>query len=743
MKHIVNILHYPESQSLCDDFIQQLCSVATNICWLGQRRLFDVEIVADGISFRGRCDDHVVSSQLQFITSYPYQTIQSIDDRSTGEWMSQFNTLVVVCDASEYKRHLNQIKRLRFAFSVRDRDNDCLLFLKNVDKVMTIGSYADSRTRELAVYSALTDNPFHKGTFLTIDPFLDFFNGESFCQYRDGLSGKFFKMPVNVLCHFEDSVGFERLLTDFCNRTVEELGIRLSNTFNEAYLNKINSKKNNTMSLFNCFGKKKEIRLAVIGGTANGKTYFIEDVCKAIYRLGFQINSDRLSDFGRISDFNAQNINIGKTELYFCRNKNLFKSSIYDRNNKQAITLSVVDVPGEVVSGTQYGENVTQAQVVSQFADLYQALCKCKRKIFEVQNWKNTKTVTYGEMPDTETQEQNPHPNESNAEGGMNENLETALLENTYGTGNTYEEFARGVIARTLEPAKKEQIFEYLRLIESLGKKTGQLFGKENISGKELMDRMDEFDADSVYYALLEACRNGEFGANVPTKINKNYIKYFRFYYFLYSATDVVLCHKVLNDNNARLEEWFNPTFDFINGLQVKNKQMRIHLGIKGVDTFMDAESFETRYTNLIGDNQRDNIIYSDFISLISSKIYKSANDKTDINPKLKQIDDNALRTLTQIVDTFSAGQNANKEFPPRVFFVATPIDKKFIIGRFITDEKGKNERIEGGDSNSAGSRLCFGTIQLLVSILKANGISVPESYNPKDPVLKRLEGIQ
>ena len=105
------------------------------------------------------------------------------------------------------------------------------------------------------------------------------------------------------------------------------------------------------------FCSDKEVKLAVIGPTSSGKTYFLTDFVTALKRLGYEEVNHFDSDIFHypISSFIAdvQNAKSGveKTPIFICRNTNQYSSLYVNRDNrKHKVMIDFVDVPGEVVT---------------------------------------------------------------------------------------------------------------------------------------------------------------------------------------------------------------------------------------------------------------------------------------------------------------------------------------------------------------------------------------------------------
>ena len=137
------------------------------------------------------------------------------------------------------------------------------------------------------------------------------------------------------------------------------------------------------MSLFQTFKKGKEIRLAVVGATATGKTYLLTDLVGALEKLGLKRDdkfqqSSLHADIYDLVENKGKDGCIEKTPVVASRTSNVYMSHFLDRNNNR-IKVEMADIPGEAVT----------TENIHLFKAVMRALAACKNNIFYYTLWKN------------------------------------------------------------------------------------------------------------------------------------------------------------------------------------------------------------------------------------------------------------------------------------------------------------------------------------------------------------------
>lgn len=477
--------------------------------------------------------------------------------------------------------------------------------------------------------------------------------------------------------------------------------------------------------------KDKDIRLAVVGITSAGKTYFLEDVVHLLTSrsfMGFEsINNNQFLNFNNfLSDIRSSGFRLTQTPAYACRHKNQYSSALHNQDNAK-FNFNFLDIPGDIIKKQNIGGS--ELDIYPKCRDLYNGIKRTNKKIFVVKTWTDSngntmKTVEY------------------------NDNKEFTI--DAYdSTNNSYLNNAINKV-RSNDYANKNDIFSYMNQHFQKG------YEEETISGKEFIKDYYEFDADSAYQALVDLFHYlPNIGINLGISENqyKEYIaKFFYFYYFLFQATDIVLLQKILNVNTPNDNStWFNnaPALTELNN---DNPSIRFYLGIKGADTFLNKTMFKAYCDKLKNEDDRHNIIYSAAATVIGKKLGERTAITNELIAPIKTTAANKVRevaipkdsmvTSTTIGDAGDAlntfvhiiGDKRLFFIPRHTYFIATPIDDEYTIDEF-------NDTEINGRSKNAPLRCYFGSLQLIEDILKARDKKIPDCYAATGKFLNFVRG--
>jgi hypothetical protein len=648
------------------------------------------------------------------------------------EWGAKYGLIIMVCPAPEYWDNHIDILQIRNLMHEKNRKNDSILFLTRVEDMMEcVGEYRSDIEKAVAIYSALTDYPYSNKTKLKEPTFLLPLYGEASCRYMNHDTGNYFAMPVNLVCDLECASAYEIVLADMINRVTRERGMRISmignNLFNKYLVMKSFNK------LLGIEGK--EIRLAVVGVTAAGKTYFLEDVVHLLSRrdrldLTTTDTKDSFRPFGNfIGDATSPGYKLtSATPKYACRHKNHYSSFLVNKSNKK-FRFSFLDIPGEVIKDEESEVNGVRSQLkrYSLCKQLFDGIKSTKTKIFIEKTWTDDKgnkmkTVEYDDGKDFVI----PKYDENN---------------NSYTTQSINT-------VRSESYAEKEDVFAWM-------KEKFKGFKQKAISGKEFIENYYDYDSDSAYNALVDLfpyLPNLKIDLGITQDIYKEHVAYnFYFYCFLFQATDVVLLSKVINGKKDDEEDatWFNNSM-YLKGLKQDNPEIRFYLGIKGADTFFDKSKFENYYKLLNQSNAVHNIMYSAAAVSVGKYLTGDSNpiqpdiiapnnnslSSTPCPVGIVKMDNNAKQAVSDAIDIFKGIVGADVSFnvPRHTYFIASPIDNKYEINEF------QKEGIRGRSKNP-DHRCYFGSLQLIEDIMKERDKKLCESYEATGEFLKFIRG--
>lgn len=631
------------------------------------------------------------------------------------EWANKYGLIVMVCHAGEYHENRIDILRVRNVMREENRRNDSILILTAVEQMMeTIGEYRNDIEKAVAVYSALTGSPYSCETKLKGPSFLLPLYGEDTCQYTHRTTGRVFSMPINLLCDLDYASAYEPLLTEIIKRLLVNHNMKLIG-YNTLILNK----HNNYFMKFKDFfrGYKSEIRLAVVGIPAAGKTYLLEDIVNLLTNKNFMAFESARGDdrFKTFTDFLSDTTSTGyklteQTPRYACRHKNQYCQELCDSTKRNKFKLTFLDVPGELIKKqiiTVKNEEI-EFDIYPKCKALYDGIKKIKKDIFIVKTWTDNhgytkKTIEYDK--------------------GEELKIDDLIWDEN---SNTYQKYVVDT-ARHESYAKKEDIFSYMN-------QNYKRYEEAKVSGKKFIEDFYEFDADSAYHTLVDmfnSLQNYDINLNVDREIFTDYVAYgFYFYYFLFQATDVVLLEKILNGDTGEqeVETWFNRQ-TALGPLKNDNPKIRFYLGIKGADTFFRNKQFKNCYENA---GQSHNEKYSGAVLSVVKVLKGESSD-------LVKISENNMGRISDAFEGFSGligGERYNEMMTRHTYLVATPIDSKYNIDAYTDNGI-------SGRSQDPNYRCFFGSLQLIEDVLKAHEIVMPAELQrvPEDGFLNFIRG--
>lgn len=454
---------------------------------------------------------------------------------------------------------------------------------------------------------------------------------------------------------------------------------------------------------------KRSIRLAVVGNTAAGKTYFLEDVNTFLVSTDFGYSpSSNVAPFSYISNFpidarNAKkpdrqnqsgesNLSFERTLTYACRHNDQYCVKLSGNGCKE-YDFRYLDIPGEAIS----------QEKLSGCNKIYNELKNNSEKNIWLYEWKDPhseriyKTVSSEQI----TIENIGQCDEDNK---YKKNINTIRPE-SYSTSNEFL------------PWFKEEC--------------GKFISETKVSGKYFIENYYDIVPDSSFDYLCRTYQSYRTGFD-DEKFGE-LASVFYFYYFLFQATDIVIIVRKGEKEEATL---LNNTA-CLRDLKDAHK----YLGIKGVDAFFEKSKFSKHCNNVKKKNEL-NSIYSTLAKAIGGKLYNNQGETKSNSNNVVTADDVIIMTDDQKVFVNQSingivqlvGSNKKNNIPRHTYFLATPITKEYNIDTF------KDDKINGS-SFFVENRMFFGSLQLIEDVMLMNGKKLPDEYKVSDDFLNFIRG--
>ena len=359
-------------------------------------------------------------------------------------------------------------------------------------------------------------------------------------------------------------------------------------------------------NLFNphrLFGKTPVIRLAVVGATATGKTYLLTDIVGALERLGYKRDdSCRQSalhpDLYDLIANQESDGGIAQTPVAARRLDSIYMSHFLTPTH-QRVQFFVADIPGETVT----------PEAIHVFRGVMRALVSSKAPIFLSTTWKHPDTRE--EVRILEAGSDIPGRG-----SGLLDNLD-GTIRNTMGSGKV----ARFPQTASYMPTSSRKAY-YTRL----GFVAGE---KEKVNGQKAYLHLLQYDTDTLVNAISNAWEalgvdtllnesqlEGGSGKTVFQNVVKNHFFYL---YYIFNATDVVVCDLCCTPRDAGTtmadEDHFARMMHELQSLTSFNDtpEKNWYLALKGFDAVMRQEPFAEVFRLSGGDL---NLTYSHFLAL-------------------------------------------------------------------------------------------------------------------------------
>lgn len=478
----------------------------------------------------------------------------------------------------------------------------------------------------------------------------------------------------------------------------------------------------------------KKIHIAVIGARSSGKSYLLYDMIHAFEQLGYKPEELPLSyphsSFGAYfyDTFNNTTGGIGRTESYACRTESHYGAYMSRGPIGCPLAVDFLNIPGEV-----FDRNNTR---MSDYFELKRHIEKKGKGLFWMQEWRT---------PSGHTQRLIVPP-------GFNFN--NIKPENTF------------VVLRHGNYLRWQHIYSELL--------SGQyeLVRSKTITGRHLLSHLTELNTDSVLLTLEQCWAQVTSSGHLDLddyKANR-VLHYFYPLHFCEEATDIIICDKLTDDNNAgSLTEAVASYMDLS-----KRHNPHVYLAFRGIDLLLTGyPPFSNRALcqELKDKPWLRNGLYSEVAGHLTAMLRSGGEEKSGI-----RLPDDWRRHILQTTgdgignafwhllnasvpfgrvkrlvneirggkNVFELSQDPNNVLPPHVYFTSTPIDSHLRIyqsdpenvTRFFCEEDGHvqsfNQTIRLGNSQ----HLCFGSYQLLTDVLLQNGVCT-SGLKERGPLLK------
>lgn len=470
----------------------------------------------------------------------------------------------------------------------------------------------------------------------------------------------------------------------------------------------------------------KTIRLAIIGSTSSGKTYLLSDVLESLSRLGYKCNSELGTLHASPHDFRQKLQSEGEvrqTPLVNMRKIKQYQGTFTGKIHNRSFELGFLDIPGELFL----------PEKMVRFRNLINALSHLD-DCFEYN------VYTRADVTSKVLKFIDPKAESTESEGYKK------IIEAYKDTGYKEKSPALGLLKK---------------------------IGWNKVTGKELVKNFFDYDPDSVVEAVAQAIPMIEKFAEITKSefLNDDVGSEMLYFFYALYATDVVLCDKIVMPSNVadtsivtnspspviQLQQLYNIK-DFNPG------KKRFYMAFRGVDALLNDCLCDLKERDMTINQVYALILYlleykltganihaEDRVSHLGDEIemYLSSRDIQDFADKYLKEDYRIQPYYNQSCgDTLSFGCDLYRSLLQRINMAIhdfsdirgeqTPSDKIFMASNvFMTSSAVANEafdyKVEGNDpinvrkmsgvAQNANTRACFGTLQLVMSLLLRNDV--------------------
>ena len=661
-----------------------------NLClskkWIEQKKRIQLSYESNEVNVSGgrfRLEKH----SIHIVSEFPSEEERSSSETLT-RWLDRYQLIFLICDASELLQSA-QIRHdmafYRMAMRQRGRYLSCYLLLTDVEEVMEIEYTGKYATTMIGICTAFSNKGYNHSHLAGI--YQDTWNlvaseyvGQIWAHIKTEIRKQKFYLPINLLCtsRLYRDAGYLEALEASINELFSAKGIILKNsTRNKLY----NDMKNNNMLLNLIPGlsqNKNQIRLAVIGQTSSGKTYFLTDLCQAISRMGYKEINDAKSPFRFVGNFlndvSDPESGIDGTPVYICRQNNHYQTNYHSTDNSDNFSLEFVDIPGEVITRNS----------IEEFISIVIALNNCDDAYFEEHVWKTEKgkkisVVHFARKEENKSESNNEIDNLPELE--TNQSLPSLDSTSKKKSGDYF----------SLQTGRRDKMYLPTKVVEE--DLTRKRYIKDNsskkISGRELLEGFYRFYPDTVVNAISDAWdvldiqtkfHKGDQEAGIletdgaKIRFDKKYKDQFYFLYYCLTATDIVLCDKLAVPSSDNLTDSPKGNFEqlitalgvfksLLESLKIKGqKEKKWYLAFKGVDSIMKTKNFKQLHDFTHKDDE--DAVYS-YFTLALSQYVKELGEIND-----DELDDDEDDTDTIFIeDTENNSSVASSRLNDYAFF--------------------------------------------------------------------------
>ncbi len=506
------------------------------------------------------------------------------------------------------------------------------------------------------------------------------------------------------------------------------------------------------MSIISSFNSvcrpRKRISVAVVGFPSSGKSYLIYDLITSLRHVGFVPEKLPLTyPYNSLGGFfNDVFVNGGleQTERVACRNTNHYGAYLVHKKSGRRISLDFLNIPGETFSDAE--------KQLRRYGEMFRAIRIIKKGVFCMSTWKNPSgKICYLLEPTLRIQKK--------------------IMSSTL---KQWEDSSYNVADQNYQAARRNEYQSWRFIFSELNYGLYQRTGRKSISGKYLLDHFFSLNSDSIFATLYDVWNVMDIGLSQEECMAQHVFHDFSYLHYAVHSTDLIVCDKlfVKNQNTvSNSQQNFLEMMDVLAGLfPFGERAPQTYMAFRGVDLMMSkyAETYKNRFSSgtLVNKEQR---CYEEVTKQIKVLIDNGGNPSSldvfgsdiliDPSPRNCEIPtgcdfalhvqsrlggDNAhgFRSLLQASGIKKPLQELQESVPPHVYFTATPIDDHFRfyendpanVTRFIYKERNRNSISSGKISHLAfhveiaqhrAQHLCFGTLQILHSIMNHNGINI------------------
>lgn len=799
---LVNILPISENplsrEEMVNQFLSAVQAMASSKHWNHKKMRFTLTWENNCFTFQGG-RYHLSPHCIKFV-SVPVDIFDTNTNHSN--WLKRYDEFIILADAKEVAEDQTtrlEIAKYRSLMYRQKLHSEEVLLLLDVQNILTIPDGYSYENTMVGILSALAGKE-RKGfallpTYASLWPqIVNLHLGQRQLMLKTK-NGNVIGLPINLMGTFNafPHSGIMELLWKFMTILLEKNHLEIKRISNHLIYNTFIMAPFNITDFFN--RSKKTIRLAVIGETSSGKSYLLTDFLTSLSNLGFT-GSDDMKHNCRyagyyITDVTKRNRAINQTIQSVARIDSHYRG-IYS-NEEDRFNLEFIDIPGEVITRDK----------IEVFSSIIEALWKRNKDIFKVETWtkdakvykvlyypsnnqtvSNVSTHSYsGGLEDDENTSDNIRQNTPFHQTIMTTDEVRSSLTNA---GYTQEEeisFASGpdVIKNfySFHPDTViNGIMEAWNILEPQRPRNFQNEKYDKIQNyRELFKNNFQLDFYYLFFCInatdIVICNKMAIPASVGQEEASNGLTSF------HDMMQALECLKAKKDIFSE-KNWY--------------------LALKGTDSYMNPIIFKQAFNA----TKNHNTIYSYFISLLTHFIQLDTNPELEDNPFMEEVqtehtsiasifdekpeDFNSIlssenqvnkkvvinmqtlakkdlkkffkpsteytitsgldlrqhinqcigyfNTLTQF-DPQEEGLYQILQIPPHVYFPATPITSDFTI----CGHKQGAANIFEGNAATAGNRICFGTFQLCLDILKQHEIETEKENARYGGLLSYLMG--